>query len=211
MAGFVYLDESGDTGFKFNQGSSQYFVVTILLIEDPLPLSHAIDDLRKVLHFDERHEFKFTNSKDSIRRDFLRILVRHEVLVRALVINKPQVTQPHMRNTETFYNYLVKMLLKRDNGRLDNTTLILDERQKSRKSKQGVTTYLRRQLNEGGEEVRKLGKVRYHESHRDNLLQAVDMASGAINWNYARNEPSYLRILRVKIDDLWEFEPGETQ
>lgn len=47
---FVYLDETGDTGFKFDKGSSRYFVVTMLLVQDPIPLYTAIDDFRKSLH-----------------------------------------------------------------------------------------------------------------------------------------------------------------
>jgi Protein of unknown function (DUF3800) len=37
----VYIDESGDTGFKFRSGSSRYFVVTLLLVDDPIPLHQA--------------------------------------------------------------------------------------------------------------------------------------------------------------------------
>ncbi len=47
---FVYLDESGDTGFKFRRGSSKYFVVTLLLVEDPIPVQIAIDELRSELN-----------------------------------------------------------------------------------------------------------------------------------------------------------------
>lgn len=207
MGGFVYLDESGDTGFKFHQGSSQYLIVTILLVDDPLPLSAAIEDLRRSLHFRENHEFKFTSSSEVVRKAFIRVLVKHEVVVRALVVNKTQLTGPSLQQTESFYSYLVQLLLRHDGGRLNDATLILDEREKGKKSKQGLMTYLRRQLNAGTTGQHKIGKIRYHVSHRDNLLQAVDMASGAIYAHYSRKEPEYLRLLRVKIDDLWEFVP----
>jgi hypothetical protein len=46
---FVYLDESGDAGFKFRQNSSRYFIVTLLLVEDPIPLQGAVDGLRAQL------------------------------------------------------------------------------------------------------------------------------------------------------------------
>ena len=45
---FVYLDESGDTGFKF-PNSSRYFVIALLLIEDPIPFHAAIEDLRRTI------------------------------------------------------------------------------------------------------------------------------------------------------------------
>src|SRR5680860_482659 len=126
MGNFVYLDESGDTGFKFRQGSSRYFAVTILLTPDPIPLNSAINDLRKQLHYGDRHEFKFTTSEIRVRRALLRTITRHDVLIRSLVVDKHLLSEPHMRKTETFYNSLVRMLLEHDNGRLRESTLILD-------------------------------------------------------------------------------------
>ncbi|MBA2754312.1 MAG: DUF3800 domain-containing protein [Chloroflexia bacterium] len=49
MAMFVYLDESGDTGFTFDSGSSAFFVITLLLVDDPIPFQTAISRLRQEL------------------------------------------------------------------------------------------------------------------------------------------------------------------
>lgn len=206
---FVYLDETGDTGFKFNKGSSRFFVVTILLTTDPLPLNSAIDEFRRSNHFGDWHEFKFYSSPDSVRERFLRIMLRHEGLIRCLVIDKHLLMQPHMRQPDIFYNYLLKMLLVYNNNRLNDATLILDEREKGKKSKQGLGTYLRREINRGGQQ--KITDIKYHQSHRDNLLQAVDMASGAINAHYAKDNPYFLNIIRPKIDDIRLFTPYMTQ
>ena len=94
---FVYLDESGDTGFKFDRNSSRYFVVTLLLVDDPIPLQAAIDDLRRSLGFAPSNEFKFSNSSDDVKWAFLRMLRRQDFAVRALVMNKTLMTQPQMR------------------------------------------------------------------------------------------------------------------
>lgn len=204
---FVYLDETGDTGFKFNKGSSRFFVVTILLTPDPIPLNSAINDLRKQLHYSESTEFKFVHSSIDVRQRFLRVLVRHDVLIRSIVVDKHLLTVPHMRERETFYNYLVKMLLKYDDGRLRNAMLVLDQRGKGKKTRQGLAGYLRRELNRPFRKGTKINEIRYHESHRDNLIQAVDMASGAINAYYAKGDRQFLAIIRPKIDDIWHFPP----
>ncbi len=117
---FVYLDETGDTGFKFDKGSSRYFVVTILLVQDPIPLYAAIDDLRKNLHFRDGYEFKFSKTPDPVRKAFLRVLVRHDILIRGLVVDKPNLVRPGMQDRETFYTYLVRQLLQHDDRRLQN-------------------------------------------------------------------------------------------
>lgn len=208
---FVYLDESGDTGFKFSKGSSRYFVVTILLTPDPVPLNSAIDDLRTQLGFRREHEFKFYSSRDEVRYAFLRVLTKHDVLLRSLIVDKQQLSLPHMRTREIFYNYLLGLLLKHDNDRINDATLIIDERDKGKKSKQGLATYLRKKLNTKDNGYKKIKDVRYHESHRDNLLQAVDMVAGAVKAKYERGRPEYCKIIRAKMDDEWVLKPYNTQ
>lgn len=201
---FVYLDETGDTGFKFDKGSSRFFLVTILLTSDPVPLNGEIEAFRLNNRFSIDHEFKFYSSPDSVRERFLRLLLKHECMIRCLVVDKHLLTKGHMRDKEIFYNYLTKMLLKYDGGRLDDARLILDRRDQ-KKSKQGLGPYIRRELNRG--EIRKIRDIKYHDSRRDNLIQAVDMASGAINAHYAKNRPQFLRIIQSRIDDIWCFTP----
>jgi hypothetical protein len=203
---FVYLDESGDTGFKFRQGSSLYFVLTLLLVEDPLPFHEAIEQLRSQLGFAADNEFKWVHSSEETRWAFLRMLRRQDFRVRVLVIDKRLMTAQHMRNRETFYNFLVKLVLTHDNNTIVDATLILDESVKSKKSKQHLSTYLRRQLN-ADPDNRKIREVRYHTSHADNLIQAADMVSGAIYTRYHRGRGEYLDHLRMKIADLWEWRP----
>lgn len=208
---FVYLDESGDTGFKFNKGSSRFFVVTILITPDPVPLNSAIDDLRENLGFRPTSEFRFYNSREEDRRAFFRTLNRHEVLFRALVVDKHKITRPHMQKRETFYNFLLRLLLQYDNDRIHDATLIIDQRDKGKKNKQSLATYLRRMLNTPENGHGKIKDVRYHESHRDNLLQAVDMVAGAVHAQYAKNQPEYCRLIRSKLDDVWCLEPRDAQ
>ena len=203
---FVYLDESGDPGFKFNKGSSRYFVVTLLLVSDPLPFHEAIDDLREQLGFAPNNEFKWTKSSVDVRWAFLRMLRRQDFTARVLVVDKMLMTTPHMRKRDTFYNFLVQMVLQHDNETIQDATLILDESVKSKQSQRHLTTYLRKQLN-ADPENRKIRDVRYHISHSDNLIQAADMVSGAVNACYHRGSGEYLDYIRMKISDLWEWRP----
>lgn len=203
---FVYLDESGDTGFKFNRGSSRYFVVALLLVDDPLPLHAAVAQLRRDLGLREDFEFKFYHSEDDRRLTFLRMLRRQDIKVRALVIDKHLMSREHMRERDVFYNFLVKMILTHDNQTISNAMVILDESAKSKRSKQALTTYLRKALNvdPGRPKIR---GVRYHDSRTDSLIQATDMVVGAIYANYHHGNGEYLKAIRVKIGDLWEWQP----
>ena len=53
----------------------------------------------------------------------------------------------------------------------------------------------------------KIREVRYRKSHTDNLVQAADMLTGAINTRYHRGNSEYLDYIRVKTSDLWEWQP----
>ena len=179
MAMFVSLDESGDTGFKFDQGSSRYFVITLLLIDDPLPVHTAIEQVRQDLGFAPGNEFKFYQSSHDVRLAFLRVLRRQAVTARILVIDKTLFTRPQMRKRETFYHFLVRMILEHDHDSIADAMVILDESTKSRKSKQELTTYLRKALNTDPRSP-KIRGVRDHDSRSDNLVQAADMGAGAV-------------------------------
>ena len=203
---FVYLDETGDTGFRFERGSSRYFVITLLLIDDPIALQTAVDELRRSLGFAAENEFKFYKASEATRWAFLRMLRRQDFTARVLVIDKQQMTKPHMRKRETFYNFLVQMVMQHDNGTIKDAMLILDESVQSKKSKQQLTTYLRKALN-ANPNRRKVREVRYHRSSADNIIQAADMLSGAIYARYHRGDASYFDYIRPKVSDLWEWKP----
>ncbi|HEX5505384.1 MAG TPA: DUF3800 domain-containing protein [Thermomicrobiales bacterium] len=203
---FVYLDESGDTGFRFDRGSTRYFVVTLLLVDDPLPLHAAVDDLKRDLHFSPRAEFKFAKSSHTVRERFLETINPLAFGVRALIVDKLAITRPQMRNKETFYNYFVRLVLDYDYGSISRATLILDESVRSRKSKEEFRTYLRRMLNTEVDSP-KLTKITYHRSHADNLLQVNDMVCGAIYAAYNKGEPRYRQIIKRHIQDEWLLRP----
>lgn len=177
--------------------------MTILLISDPIPLNAEIEAFRRDNHFPVRHEFKFYSTPDRVRRRFLHLLLKHECLVRCLVIDKYLVVGDQSRGQEQFYDVIVKTL-HHDNGRLQEATLIVDKQDNGR-SGQRLATSLRRALNR--DTNRKIADITYHESHRDNLRQAVDMVSGAINASYTKGNTEFLDIIRARVEDIRDFDP----
>lgn len=207
---FVYLDESGDTGFRFRHGSTRYFVMTLLLVEDPIPIHAAIDDLRRRLGFGPYDEFKFNHSATTVRGAFLLELRKHDFWARSVVIDKTLLSHRAMPKQETFYNFLVRTILANDGGSIRDATLVLDESIKSRKRQDQLASSLRKALN-ADPRAPKVRAVVHHESHRDNLLQATDMVCGAVYARYHRREIAYFDLVAAKFKpphgDLWEWQP----
>ena len=72
----IAVDDSGDPGFKLGKGSSEYFVIAAIFFDDDLDAEEAalkIKRLRKSLHWNPLHEFKFRKSSAEIKRQFLRL------------------------------------------------------------------------------------------------------------------------------------------
>lgn len=213
---FVYLDESGDTGFRFRHGSTRYFVIALLLVDDPIPIQATIDELRRELRYDARTEFKFSHTREENRKKFLARLIRHDFAIRAMVVDKTYLAEPRMKHRDSFYGELVRVILQHAGEAIRDAVLVLDESVKSRKRQDRVGTVLRRALNDGPAHPRLRDVVR-HKSRADNLIQAADMVSGAIYCAYHRNDDRYLRIIRRKLEGpsgdllVWAPEAPETQ
>src|SRR5689334_732561 len=90
----MFIDESGDTGFKLQDGSSEYFVVALVAFEDPneaLAADERIVLLRQEMGLNDRFEFHFNKMKPTQRKQFLKTLAVHEFFYWAVVINKTKV------------------------------------------------------------------------------------------------------------------------
>lgn len=58
----VFIDDSGDPGFKLEKGSTSHFVIAMVIFDDTLEAEKtalAIKELRRELQFSDNSEFKF--------------------------------------------------------------------------------------------------------------------------------------------------------
>ena len=91
----VFVDESGDTGLKFEQGSSTYFAVTLVIFEDDEEADRArqrMDMLRTELHLPPTYEFHFFRNSVDIRRAFFRAIRGYDFQFFTLVVDKRKVS-----------------------------------------------------------------------------------------------------------------------
>ena len=64
----VFIDDSGDPGFKVEKGSSKVFVIAMVIFKDNLEAERAsltIKELRRKLKMSDLSEFKFNKSSKS--------------------------------------------------------------------------------------------------------------------------------------------------
>ncbi len=78
----VFIDDSGDPGFKLDRGSSKHFVIACIIFNDPLDAEEAallIKKYRRGLGWRQDREFKFNKTKKSF-------VVGRNVLLRRLTL-----------------------------------------------------------------------------------------------------------------------------
>lgn len=201
----VLIDESGCSGFKIEKGSTPYFVVAMVIFDnfkEAETTSALIETMRKALGV--KPEFKFSKLSDDRKDQFFRAVTDRNFRVRALVVPKAALYSRKLRtDSDSFYNFFVKLLIKFDDGLLQNASIKIDG-SGDREFKRSLDRYLRAQIGPG-----KIRKFRFVDSRSDNLIQLADMCVGAISRSYrpdARDHHDrWRRMLRKRIQNVWEF------
>ncbi|WP_029077240.1 DUF3800 domain-containing protein [Kaistia adipata] len=200
----VFIDESGDPGFKLLKGSSPTFVVCLVAfrdLEQSVLTGQSIRQLAQELKVFP--EFKFSDSRDYVRDAFFETVTRFDFCVRALVVQKERIYSEKLRtDKEMFYKFFVKSMLKFDDGLLKGARVILDG-SGDRSFRNELSAYLRRHTEKGA-----IKKFVFADSRSDNLVQLADMCTGAIARSFREDRSDaqrWRKILSQKIEDVWDF------
>lgn len=116
----VYIDESGDEGFKFlpnEQGSSRWFVLSAVVIRKgrDLHLVQLAKDVRALLNKEPKHALHFRNLRHEQRVPFVRRIGESPLRHIHVLVHKPSITDPEKFQQEKFslYRYATRLLLER--------------------------------------------------------------------------------------------------
>lgn len=206
----VFIDDSGDPGFKFDKGSSRYFVIACLIFQDELEalkVKVAIKDLRRELKFPDNIEFKFFKSRSITKFAFLKAINKFDFNVRAIVVNKSIIRSNELKNNKnSFYSYIIKMVLQHSNGDILDAKIRIDG-SGDRIFRKNFLTYLRKQLNSG--QKRLVRNCKLLDSKSDELIQVADMIAGSIRRSYEGTKSDaqeYKKIIKKHITDEWTFQ-----
>ena len=204
----VFIDDSGDPGFKLESGSSRYFVIACVVFDDNLDAEETalkIKRLRKSLKWRDEHEFKFNKTNKQIRLEFLDNIKGCPFRIRAIVTDKTLIRSTELKkNKNKFYNYMIKEVLSKSDGFIKNASIRLDGHE-DRAYKQAATTYFRQQVT-GKNKI--ISKMKFVNSKNDNLIQLADMVAGSIfrsAHSSKKDSQVYLKTIQKRIEDIWHF------
>ena len=177
----IFVDESGDTGLKIEQGSSKFFSVALVVFEE-LDEATACDQriglLRRELGWDEHSEFHFKRNSDKVRRAFLQAVAPYNFFYYGIVINKEKLWGEGFRDKRSFYKYTSGLVFQNAKEKLSKAIVVIDE-SGNLDFKRQLARYLRSKINEEPRKI--IAKVKMQRSGSNNLLQLADYIAGVIN------------------------------
>lgn len=203
----VFVDESGDLGF--GQGSSKYITIGALIATHPeaverIPLRIRKRRLKKNLR--QKPELKFHGSSPEVRWRVLRMITAlPEVSIASIIVNKTGMPDGLRRNPERFYDSVCGELLADiivTQGGGCGYHAVFDARPHNRSASYDfgghIEGVVERELSRAGVLPIQID-VSVIDSHNSGGLQAADFVVGSIQRKYARDDPSYYRIIAPAI------------
>jgi hypothetical protein len=103
----VFIDESGDSGFKIDKGSTPVFAVALVAFECNDEARRCDGIIRETLEaLRVKPEFKFSKAHGNVRDAFFEAVLGCDFRVRALVVQKDLIQSGRLRTRkEEFYQF----------------------------------------------------------------------------------------------------------
>lgn len=179
----VFIDESGDPGRKIDRGSSEFFVLAVVMFEDHGEASRCgqdIDNLAEELGRGSR-EFKFSKDSHKTRIRFLDTVSAYGFTYRVFVLNKDpgKLYGPGFDSKDSLYKWVCGTALKDVSAEWNEAIVMLD-RSGERTFQRQLKSYLQREVRtlHGSGRIK---KVKANDSRSDRLLQLADYVAGVMH------------------------------
>lgn len=177
---YIFLDESGDLGFK--KTSSRWFLITVAITSNRRALEKVIKQARKRLLKEHKNvsELHAYHADDTTRKKVLTGLSEiADLKVLCTILNKKKVYVDLQNQKNYLYNYTANILLDRLHSRKiidlnEPTHLCVDRKDTNKNVRKNFEQYIETSL-----KGKKTGVVSMESkaSHDDKCLHAVDFLS----------------------------------
>ncbi len=112
----IYIDESGDEGFSFSEGSSEWFILSGVITRKAKDLETVklIDKVRKVLNKPPKKPLHFRDLKHEQRLPLVGEIAKAELRTVSVLIHKPSLKETEIfQERYRLYFYAVRFLFER--------------------------------------------------------------------------------------------------
>ena len=112
----AYMDESGDEGFRFGDGSSEWFVLSAVITRRATDFATVklVDEVRRALGKPDRKPLHFKNLRHEHRLLYVDQVSRASLKTASVLVHKPSLQEPEkFRERYRLYFYATRYLLER--------------------------------------------------------------------------------------------------
>lgn len=215
---FAYVDDSGDSGFKFENGSSRYVVLVACIFESWKDVKKAwqlIDTVRCNQHdgvvfrrFDRG--FKYNKTKMALKDSFFEIVTSADYSVRVIFADKAKLYSNKFRtDPNSLKSYVIRQLFTHTFGQVHDCVLCIDGRD-TRAFGIADEEYILNVVNSLAPGT--LSEVHFVDSKDSPLIQLADMTAGSVHAVLEKNSDDAKRhfaTFRVKCNQpkgtYWNF------
>jgi len=210
MSVLIYLDESGDLGWKFDApyrvgGSSRYLTIGAVCV--PPEKKHipkrVVKDLYRKFGLPKDREVKWSGLTPEAKKEFSqmarKMCDKHpDIFLYGIIVQKGNVME-HIRNdANKLYNYMIRLSLLDRMAMHDVVTMVPDPRSMKVHSGNSLHDYLQTELWFTKKATTKLATN--PSDSRDSLgIRFADMLAGLVQARFEDNQSSNFQILAPRI------------
>lgn len=210
MAINVYLDESGDLGWKFaapyrKGGSSRFMTIAFIICpsEKKHFLKRVVSKVYTRLEACPKTEIKGSSlalaDKEFVARQTLALLQKNpDIKIVYITVKKENVQQHIQSDTNLIYNYMMRLALLKEVDKYSVVNLIRDNRSVKIKSGNTLINYLQTELYFSHGSSSKLVDIPSDSKAVQNLV-FIDWINNLIWSHYEDNNSSPYNILKANI------------
>jgi len=197
---YIFLDESGELGFK--SVSSKYFIITLLSCdeEEIYSIRRIIKRVREKIikkKLKKYPELKGNNSTDKIREEILNRFAKTNSEIFVIILEKSKVLEYLKDKKNKLYNYISNLILNECSLDNSHVCLVVDKSKTNRSLREDFDNYIRRSLNNKNKLCNLT--IKHENSQKEGCLQVLDFVSWAIFRNYEYKDSRFIQIIKDKI------------
>lgn len=195
---FAYIDDSGDSGFKYDRGSTRYVVIAACIFDTIEDITHAwklMETARCEEHNGEffhkyDREFKYNKTHPKLKDVFFDCMKSANYHVRVIIADKTKIRSKNLlSNPRLLKSYMIRQLFTHTFGAVKECVLYIDG-QDTRAFSIPDTDYLMNIVNKICPGT--LSKVDFVDSKTNPMIQLADMTAGAIHAKLETGNPKAL-------------------
>lgn len=205
----IFIDESGDPGFKIEEGSSRFFIVALVIFDDEEEAECAtkrLEELKINWGKNKGFEFKFTKLNKKHRLEILEAALEFDFKIRAVIFDKVKMNELQLRHFQkNYYQYALRSLLKRSNGGIRNAVVKIDSLGQEH-YRRNLLDYFEKHIGKGEFPIMK--KLIFQDSKYNVLIQLADIVAGSLRKSFERrgnDAQVYRKLIEGREEDIGVF------